>query len=268
MKKLFILALVVFTVVLGATANIQAEDRPLNYNNGLYEYYAALGKGVSDEMIEEVAIVSHTEDYSQKRNNDFEWKEVRQVVKKEIEAEIEKIKNAPDHNYNIYTQADLGDYDFDAQGFEIDSLDSPVASKLGAFREDMELKKGAKIAEGVIHHKVNDIMLIFTGNKGANFLKYPEEQAKELLKKRTEDFGVVNKTVNVIVRVEIVRLKDPKEKKKYEKMRDSIYMPGYSGKYMLVAKIKGMEAYEDAEYKNKLGDMTVQKKGSHEKEKS
>jgi len=235
-----------------------AEDKPLDYYNGLLEYHLINASNITDAMAEEYAVTTDLDTCLQNKNNEFKWKPYLSAKGEELTGKI-KEKGKEEHKYQIFTRADLGEFDFNKHGFKCPFFKEDTVIKLDPTAEKDARGKGI-ISQAILEGVVNEIKILVLNPKKLNILAIPDDKANSILEKRTDKYGMIDRKVYLKLNTKIKKYADRNEMKLYKKKADGMLLPGYFGKYFLVINITGVEVYDDKEFNNKLGELTTEVK--------
>jgi len=174
---------------------------------------------ITDSLIVQFAMDFRNDIYKKYRNDEFEWQDQKQKIKKEIEQLV--LSTSTTGNYVMATGIEFGNYDFEKLGFNV------------------SIGEGTYFpfyASGRYNSNLPQISLVFVDFTKYNFFPVAKDKANEFLKSRKDSYGNVDRKITLLIHYTIV----PASSDDFKKIVP-IFSSGQN--YVLVGKISKIDVY-------------------------
>jgi hypothetical protein len=213
MKKLLLLVICLLYIIPAFTqSQPQGTDKDDLTEKVAFLYYVN-GASSSDEFIEEYLFRYMNDIYTQTKNDEFEYRKSLNIAKEQLIQNLEQVDSSK--KFNTVVQLTLGNYDFERKGFPIQE-DSPAYIVVP--RGEYEMFK-----------YFNLISLAFSNFTSFQFFKISEDDASQLIKRRKDNFGNINREVYAVINFKITQ---------------SLELARSNDQRQLVGEITSVELYE------------------------
>ena len=174
MKKF--LSLLLLLGVFGVINVFPQEEVSLSYKHMFYAYFNGMKKTPDDTEIDAYIENVYPNEYHNYRNNEFEWRKLRQEKAQELNSGIANFSY--DTLFVVLSEPKFGEYNFDKEGFTIE-----IGNKLSF--------------NLMFNRRYNSFNLILTNIKEFNLMKIEPDNANALIKSRTRLLGDVDRSVRI-----------------------------------------------------------------------
>ncbi|MBQ7904649.1 MAG: DUF4852 domain-containing protein [Spirochaetaceae bacterium] len=235
MKKLFLLGLLMIMSV----CYIFGQGEALDAKKGFYIYLKGSKTAITENEYLNYAKVMEYNVYKKYINDEFEWHDQFQTLKKNFD---NAIANANfDATYTVVTNVDFGDYDFTKEGF-------PVSIGEGTFFPLGDVDPYWSSSSGSIFRKA--VALKLDGFEKYNFFAMPKDQAKTFLQGRKKSSGKVNRSITLQIKYKIASYDSAEYKSFADLALQNNYLP-------IVGLIEDIEIFDASNSKDvkKIGSL-------------
>lgn len=261
-KKIVIclIALSIYCLIQAAPktkTTVKTPPKLLNYYYALMEYYALYSDGIGASELNEAFIVMYPEKYIlHGRDNTKHEEDLNEVDEKLQKILPETEKGA--HEYSVLLKTAFGNYDPDKEAFTCNIVNGHSCLVLPALEGDinnasMQDNGQSIILRGIMFGKVNRINIFFVNTEKFGSFDYPPGKAEEFLKNRADSQGKTDK--EVYAAINLVLLPKHNNYIQWKDVKRKIYPENLESNYLMLARIKSIEIYEDPELKHKMGSV-------------
>lgn len=211
MKKLFFVGL----LILLSVGVVFAQEKVLDAVQGLFIYLKGTETEISEEEYLNYAIAMQTSTYTKYINDEFEWHDQFQILKGKFDESIAAADFSS--TYQIVTNVNFGDYDFDKEGF-------PIIIEAGSFFPlGLATTKSRHLDSDSVFRK--QIAFKLDSFEDYNFFAMPKDTARTFLQGRKNRYGEVNRALTLQINYKIAAYDSP-EYKNFEKIAlNNNYLP-------------------------------------------
>ena len=236
MKKILSIGL----LILLSVSYIFGQDKVMNADAGFFIYLNGSKTKITEDDYLIYAKGFEEENYNKYRNDEFEWHEQFQIMKKNFDKKIQEADLSS--TYTIVTSVDFGDYDFTNEGFPV-SISADTFFPLGKNSSYWVRSNSGTVFSKQTALKLNDFHKY-------NFFKYAKNDAKTFLQTRKNSYGNVDRSVTLMISYKVASY-DSAEYKNFEKIAlSNDYLP-------VVGNIENIEVYDASNQRNikKIGTL-------------
>lgn len=227
--------------------------KPLDYRDALMEYYAAYCDTLEVKEEEEAYLVLSPDKFARHAKDEALKRKDLAAVRETVEKAVVKI-NKGTHEYTVLLCSVLGEYN-EAKGEfacavarEGSCLDIKPLPQDTATEDDRQV-----LARGLLFNKVHAIKLFFSNPEEFDVLKCPAGKARKFLESAARAEGGKGKEVYLMMRVEVLPGNTEENKRKINEITKRIRMTGIESNYVMFARIKSIDVFDDTELKHKIG---------------
>lgn len=247
-------AVLLMALLACASGAVHAGDLPalLDYRSALMEYYAAYCDVFGAKEEEEAYLVISPDKFDRHLKDETQRKKDLAATRETVKKAVAKVRKGT-HEYTVLLRMELGAYD-EAKG----EFDCTIARE-GACLDIKPLPKddaGAEndrqvLARGLLFNKVHAIKLFFSNHGEFNVLKCPAGKARKFLDRA----GGGGREVYVSMRVEVLPGNTDDNRRTLSDIAQRMRVTGIESNYLMIARIKSIEVYDDTGLKNKIGSV-------------
>lgn len=210
MKKFLLLMVIAFYLV--NSFSYSQELKVFSFRDGMSWYLKSNKEIIDDKFIDLYAEDFYNDIYKKYRSDEFEWNEKKGKIKKDIEDGMSNVGT----DYIIYFVAELLEYNFDKEAFNI------------------------KFSEGVLfsyesspssYSKLNELELLVQNLYEYKFVPISKDKANAFIKSRKDSSGGVDRKVTIKAKIKLLDYKSQEYVKYFEKFDGKKYARSESRKY-------------------------------------